>query len=133
MFDTTNPVNELWIVYDGDCPFCSAYIKLIKLQKSFSNIHLLNAREGGALIEEISRIPLDLDSGIVLKINHIYFHGDESMHILSLMSSQSDLFNKVNAWVFRSPTRAKWIYPILRIGRNIALLILRRNKLNNLG
>ena len=75
VFETVDPKNELWIVYDGQCPFCNTYVRMIKLKKSFNKVTLLDAREGGAVVNEIKKIPLNLNLGIVLKINQSYFHG----------------------------------------------------------
>ncbi|MEP5535325.1 DCC1-like thiol-disulfide oxidoreductase family protein, partial [Ekhidna sp.] len=74
---------SIWIVYDGDCPFCSAYVKLVRLREIYSNVNLINAREGGAIVDEIKKIPLDLDDGMVLKMGNNFFHGNECMHILA--------------------------------------------------
>ena len=32
------------VIYDGECPFCSSYIKLVKL-KSLEEVVLVNARD----------------------------------------------------------------------------------------
>jgi len=32
------------IVYDGECPFCRNYIRLMELRKTVGNVDLVNAR-----------------------------------------------------------------------------------------
>ncbi|MFT5932039.1 MAG: putative DCC family thiol-disulfide oxidoreductase YuxK, partial [Hyphomonas sp.] len=34
-----------FIVYDGDCPFCSEYVKLLRLRDAIGPVSLVNARE----------------------------------------------------------------------------------------
>jgi hypothetical protein len=45
------------------------------------------------------------------------------------MSGPSDLFNRLNAALFRSPRVARLLYPMLRGGRNAVLRLLGRTKL----
>ena len=77
MLSNINLDNEITIVYDGECPFCTAYIKIVKLKSNFSKVLMVNAREGGEVVERIKKIPLDLDEGMVVKIGDNYFHGHE--------------------------------------------------------
>lgn len=120
---------EISLVYDGECPFCSSYVQLVRFRSAAGTVHLVNAREGGPLVREVLDAGFDLDEGMVLKVGDQIYHGADCIHALSLMSSESGLFNKLNAWVFRSPGRARFLYPILRAGRNAALRLLGRNKI----
>lgn len=128
--DTTT---EAWVVYDGECPFCTAYVRLLRLRESAGRVHLVDARLGGPVVEEIARAGLDLDEGMALKIGGRIYHGDDCIHALALLSGDVGLFNRINAWVFRSPARARVLYPLLRAGRNTALRLLGRRKLRLTG
>lgn len=119
----------VWIIYDGDCPFCSAYIRLIRLRASIGRVELLNAREGGVVVEEIRAKGLDLDDGMVLKLGDRLYHGDECIHRLAMLSTPSGAFNRLNALIFRSPRASRVLYPVLRAGRNATLGLLGRRKL----
>jgi predicted DCC family thiol-disulfide oxidoreductase YuxK len=119
-----------WIVYDGQCPFCSRYVTLLRLREALGRVELIDARQDGPLVDEITAAGLDLDEGMVLKMDGRLYHGDECIHRLALLSTPSGLFNRVNAAVFRSPTASRLLYPVLRIGRDAALRLLGRPKLN---
>ena len=41
------PTQRASIVYDGDCPFCSRYVKLVRLREALGSVDLVNARDGG--------------------------------------------------------------------------------------
>jgi predicted DCC family thiol-disulfide oxidoreductase YuxK len=118
------------IVYDGQCPFCSRYVALLRLREALGRVALIDARQGGPLVDEIRAAGLDLDDGMVLKMDGRLYHGDECIHRLALLSTPSGLFNRVNAAMFRSPTASRLLYPVLRTGRNAALRLLGRPKLN---
>jgi predicted DCC family thiol-disulfide oxidoreductase YuxK len=118
------------IVYDGDCPFCSSYVKLLRLTAAVGRVDILNAREGGVLVEDIRRRGLNLDDGMVLVLGGKIYHGVDCINRLALLSTPSGVFSRVVAKVFRSRTASKALYPLLRIGRNVALAVLGRSKIS---
>jgi predicted DCC family thiol-disulfide oxidoreductase YuxK len=89
----TLDLTETVIVYDGDCPFCSRYVTLMRLREAIGPVVLKNAREGGPLIEELTRRGYDLDEGMVLIHAGEIFHGSECMARLGLLSTPSTTFN----------------------------------------
>lgn len=117
------------IIYDGECPFCSAYVHVLRLKDSVGGVRLVNARDMGQDVQEAVRRGYDLNEGMVAIIGTRYYHSADCIHVLSLLTSSSGVWNRFNAWVFASPKRAAYIYPILRFGRNLVLLVLRRPKL----
>ena len=120
---------EVLIVYDGQCPFCSRYVKLVRLRESLGQVRLVNAREGGPIVEELRRAGVDLDEGMALKLDGRLYHGHDCLHMLALLSTPSSSFNRLNAALFRSPRAARLLYPVLRAGRNTALRLLGRSKI----
>lgn len=121
---------QAWLVYDGDCPFCRRYVQYVRVRRSVS-LRLVNAREGGPLVDEVRRAGLDLDGGMVLKMGDRYYHGADCIHVLALLGSPSDAFNRVNAAVFRSERLSRLLYPVLRAGRNATLRLLGRSKVGS--
>jgi predicted DCC family thiol-disulfide oxidoreductase YuxK len=118
-----------WIVYDGQCPFCSRYVQLLRLRESLGAVRLIDARQGGPIVEELQRAGVDLDEGMVLKLDDRLYHGHDCIHVLALLSTPSGLFNRINAAVFRSAPTARMLYPVLRVGRNAVLRLLGRGKI----
>lgn len=121
---------DIWVVYDGDCPFCSAYVKMIRLRK-LAKVHLLDAREVHPVVDELKARGFDLDEGMALKIGDAIYHGDACVHQLAMLSGPSGLFNRFHFWVFSSEKRAKALYPMLRAGRNIALRLLGKRRISD--
>jgi predicted DCC family thiol-disulfide oxidoreductase YuxK len=119
-----------WLVYDGECPFCSAYVKLVRLRETVGKIRLIDARNGGPEVEQIRAAGLDLDEGMVLWLDGRMHHGDAAIHALALLTTPSGAFNRATRWVFRSEARSRLLYPFLRTGRNAALRLLGRSRLN---
>lgn len=124
---------KILLVYDRECPFCDAYCHLVRIRESVGNLRLVDARESSAAMEEITRRGLDIDQGMVLQVDDALYYGADAICALSLMSSESGVFNRVNHWIFRSQARSRVLYPMLRACRNLALKLLRKSKVNNLG
>lgn len=120
------------IVYDGDCPFCASYIRLTRLRKAVGRVELIDARSDHPIIAEITRAGLDLDAGMAIKQGGALYHGDEVVHRIALMTTGSGPFNAAMAAIFRSPRRARALYPWLRAARNAALTLLGRSRIGNL-
>jgi predicted DCC family thiol-disulfide oxidoreductase YuxK len=118
-----------YIVYDAQCPFCSRYVRLVRLRKSLGNVVLVNARDGGSVVEEVLQAGLDLDEGMVLKMGERLYHGADCINRLALLSTPSGVFNKINRLIFRSERASTVLYPILRAGRNLVLRCLGRSKI----
>lgn len=105
--------------------------------KTESNIAMYsNMRTGGGVNNRLFMPALsifhyqdDLVEGIVLNLSGRLYHGQDCIHALALVSVSEGFFSRFNRWVFRSQMRAALLYPVLRAGRNLALRILGRKKL----
>ena len=117
-----------WLLYDGDCPFCSRYVRHVRLREAIGPITMANAREHAALVDEVRRLGFDVDTGMVLKLDGNYYHGADCIHALALLTTPSGWFNRLNSWMFRSATASKLLYPVLRTGRNLTLRLLGRTR-----
>lgn len=120
------------LIYDKDCPACNAYCQLVRIRQSVGELQLINAREDSAIMQEITALGLDIDQGMVLKMANSTYYGSDAIYMLSLLSSRSGVFNRLNYHLFKSRRVAKWLYPVLRGCRNLLLKLLRKRKINNL-
>jgi predicted DCC family thiol-disulfide oxidoreductase YuxK len=118
-----------WLLYDGECPFCSRYVRHVRLREAIGPITLANAREHAPLVEEVRRLGFDVDAGMVLKLDGNYYHGADCIRALALLTTPSGWFNRLNSLVFKSSTAARVLYPVLRTGRNLTLRLLGRTRL----
>jgi len=124
---------DILLIYDKECPACSYYCNLARIRESVGKLVLVNARDGGPVMDEITAAGLDIDQGMVLKVGDKLYYGADAIHTLSLIGTRSGVFNRLAYLLFRSRTLSAVIYPVLRSCRNLLLKILRRSKVNNLG
>ena len=129
MPEASTQVAPNWLLYDGECPFCSRYVRLVQLREAVGPVTMANAREHAPLVEEVNRLGYDVDAGMVLKLNGRYYHGADCIHALALLTTQTGWFNRLNSVAFRSATFSKYAYPVLRAGRNLTLRLLGRSRL----
>ena len=124
------PQTQAVLVYDGECPVCSSYVRYVRIRKSAGSLVLVNARDGGPWVDQVLQAGLNLYEGMVLLYGGRIYHAVDCVHMLALLSTGSGTFNRINALIFRRPSVARIAYPILRAGRNLLLRILNRPKLH---
>jgi len=124
---------EIFLVYDPECPVCDAYCRLARIRESVGVLRLVNARNAGGIMDEINAKGLDIDEGMVLKFGNTLYYGADAIHVLSLISSRSGVFNRFTYWTFRSKRLSAILYPLFRFFRNLLLKFLRKSRINNLG
>jgi predicted DCC family thiol-disulfide oxidoreductase YuxK len=129
MASSSKPLASNWLLYDGDCPFCSRYVVHVRLREAVGSVTLANAREHPALVDEVQKLGYDVDTGMILKLNGRYYHGADCIHALALLTTPAGWFNRINSLLFRSRAVSRIAYPILRTGRNITLRLLGRSRL----
>jgi predicted DCC family thiol-disulfide oxidoreductase YuxK len=123
---------EILLVYDKECPACNAYCQIVRIRESVGDLKIIDAREQSDVMDEITAKGLDIDQGMVLKMGDQLYYGSDAIHALALIGSRSGIFNRFNYWVFKSKTLSSWLYPSLRLCRNLLLRALGKTKINNL-
>lgn len=123
---------KVLLVYDKECPACNAYCQFVRIREAVGELTLVDARESSEVLKQITDMGLDIDQGMVLKLDKQIYYGSDAIHALSLISSRSGIFNRLNYYLFRSKRVAHWFYPVLRSCRNLLLKILGKRKINNL-
>lgn len=128
-----NPSRQVQVVYDQQCPACSYYCNRVTIRDSAGELVLVDARQAGPTMAEITAKGLDIDQGMVVTVGDEFYYGADALHLLARMGTNRGLFNRVTNWLFRSRTVARILYPLLRGCRNLLLKALGKTKINNLG
>lgn len=118
-----------YLIYDGECPFCSRYAHLTRLRETVGGLRLINARDGGAEVTAAVRAGYRLDDGMLLHLDGQDHYGADCLNRLALLSSRSTLFNRLTHVMFRSPGVSRVTYPALRAGRGLILRLMGRRRL----
>jgi predicted DCC family thiol-disulfide oxidoreductase YuxK len=132
MLGISNPQDDIWLVYDGECPVCKTYCKYIRIREAVGRLHLIDARLPSPMMDEITAAGLDIDQGMVVKFKDVVYYGPDAIHILTLLSTSSGLFNRMNYYFFSTKVGANVLYPFGKAFRNIVLKILGIKYIENL-
>jgi len=120
---------ESWIIYDGECPFCSRYVKMIQLKKTIGEVRLIDARNTPPELKLLIERKLDINQGMAFFLDGQLFYGSECINKLALLSSPIGVFNNINYFIFKHPTISKVLYPFMAMGRNIVIYMLGRGSI----
>jgi len=122
----SNSSKALWLVYDGDCPFCTAGAKMYRLRQAVGELHIVNGRDiaGSELMNAIEAHGFDLNTGIVARFDGRLYHGKDALHLLAMLGSTHGWLNRLNVTLFRHRAVITLLYPAMVAGRN-AMLALR--------
>lgn len=121
-------MQQLLLIYDGECPFCRNFVAAQHLQQQFGALTLLNARDlpeqNPLLLMELQQHQLILNQTMLLRIDGQWLTGADVLQLLASFNEPS-WRNRLWLYWFQSKRRARFSYPLLRAGRNLLLKLLR--------
>jgi predicted DCC family thiol-disulfide oxidoreductase YuxK len=121
--------NDDFLLYDGECPFCSAYVRMQRLRAAGVDLALLDARDEPELVGEFAREGLDINEGMILRLRGETYFGGDVLHVLALLTGPTGAFNRLLAKLFSHRKVSRLLYPALRTGRNMTLRLLGRSRM----
>ncbi|MBL6455003.1 DUF393 domain-containing protein [Belnapia sp. T6] len=117
---------EIFVVYDGMCPFCTRYVMLYRIRQLAEKVHMIDARSDHPVVAEVRAAGLSLENGMAVKWNGRLYHGSDALHVLALLGSEDGAFNRLNRLVFSRPKLGRFLYPAMVAGRRLTLKMLGR-------
>lgn len=130
MTKANDPKDDVTLIYDGECPVCTAYS--CNVDAGASDVKRVNARTMTPEVQRAVEAGFDLDEGMVVLHNGELYHGADAMHRMALLAPKFGFRNRLNRLLFGNLTFARAVYPGLRAGRNLLLKMLGRQKIGSL-
>ena len=115
--------SQVEIFYDGDCPFCSNYVSLVRLRETY-DVTLIDLRTRPDLVSGFLEEGMDVSEGMIVRFSRVSHYGADALVALSMASSANGVLNRITAMVFRHPKIARALYPIMKFGRRVTLTLL---------
>jgi predicted DCC family thiol-disulfide oxidoreductase YuxK len=107
-----------YLLYDGECPVCSGFVKFAEFRRRHTHLQLLDARHEPGLVAELRRDGYEINDGMVLVVDgQLYYGADASKKLASHRSDLPAGKRAAMAAIGASP------YPILRGMRNVLLWV----------
>jgi predicted DCC family thiol-disulfide oxidoreductase YuxK len=133
MAEPKDKPEELAIIYDRECPVCTAYSCAVAVDdRKASGVRRINARSADdELVRQAREAGLDLDDGMVVVHQGKLYHGADALNIMARLAPDRGFGNRLNKLLFGNRTIAHLSYPLLRAGRNTLLRILGRKKIKD--
>ncbi len=66
---------QILLVYDKECPVCDNYCRLVRTKESVGDLKIIDARELSEVLDEITALGLDIDQGMVVKMDGEIYYG----------------------------------------------------------
>ena len=115
--------HDVVILYDGECPFCTGFARLVRLREAVGPVRIVNARDGGVEVDAVRAAGLDLDEGNAVIEGGRIHHGADAQMWLAARSARSHPIGLFLRALFATPALGRASYPVLRGLRNLALRI----------
>ena len=118
---------DLVIVYDGECPFCSRYVALQRLRDSVGKVSMVDARDHLPDVAAAKAAGIDINAGMLAIWRGQIHEGADAVRLLAELSHRRSIWVSI----FTSKRWADRLYPVLRLGRSMALKALGRRRLGS--
>lgn len=114
---------DLILVFDGGCPFCRHFAELSELRSGIPALQIRDGRSEHRLRRELLQRGFPLADGAILLEGDRVFHGAAAIERLCTLMKPSAALLQLLAPLMGTPRRSAGLYPLLLLGRRIALAL----------
>jgi predicted DCC family thiol-disulfide oxidoreductase YuxK len=116
-----------YLLYDGECPVCSAYVAMSRLRQLYPDLQVMSARDQPAMVAELRREGYEINQGMVLSLDRkLYFGAEATRMIATLGSASAAQWRRILLAGIGSAPWAGALYPWLNRARQVLLWVLGR-------
>ena len=115
--------SDLILVFDGGCPFCRHFAELSELRSGIPALQIRDGRAEHGLRRELLQRGFPLADGAILLEGDQVLHGAAAIERLCTLMKPSAALLRLLAPLMGSPRRSERLYPLLLLGRRIALAL----------
>ena len=125
---------DAFLLYDGECPFCSFYARKSRFEtQTGRTLKLIDAGQAPELVDKLRREGCDIEEGMILVLDGRNYQGAAAMTALEAMTSGGDWFNRLAKWFSSNPGRVRMLYPWFRRLRRAAFWMKGKNRTSRTG
>jgi predicted DCC family thiol-disulfide oxidoreductase YuxK len=120
-----------FLLYDGECPVCSAYVAISRLRQIYPGLRVLDARAEPALVAELRGRGYEINTGMVLRLDGVIHFGADATRAIAVFGRAGP--SRWRRAVLGAIGTAPWsrrLYPWLNRGRSLLLRLLRRGTIS---
>src|SRR4051812_50189729 len=98
--------SSMIVVYDGECPFCSNYVRLMALRKAVGRVELVNARQSHPFVRDLQTAGYDLNEGMAVIFGGEIHYRSQAVKLLSRVRGTSSVCARAFSAVLPRPAPA---------------------------
>ncbi len=118
-----------FVLYDGECPVCDAYIALAQLRKLRPDLLVLDARHEPALVAAMRAEGFDVNDSILVRLGCRVYSGGAATRLISQLGSENPFVRRAALYAIGGAPWSDALYPWLRAARNGLLRVLGRGQI----
>lgn len=92
--DVPEATDKMVIVYDGLCPFCTSYVRLMALRRSVGAVELVDARSAHPEVQRLVNLGYDLNEGMAAIYGGKIYFGSDATVVISAMTQVRGPFGR---------------------------------------
>lgn len=117
---------DSFVLYDGECPVCSAYVALAQLRTLRPDLQVLDARQEPALVVALRAEGFDVNDSILIRLGSRVYSGGAATRLISQLGSGNPIIRRAALYAIGGAPWSGALYPWLRAGRKGLLRVLGR-------
>jgi predicted DCC family thiol-disulfide oxidoreductase YuxK len=116
-----------FLLYDGACPACSAYVAMSRLRRLYPALRVVSARSDPALVARLRAEGYEINEGMVLSLGGAIHFGPEATRMIAVLGRASpSRWRRAALACFGTAPWAGRLYPWLNRTRGLLLRLLGR-------
>jgi predicted DCC family thiol-disulfide oxidoreductase YuxK len=120
-------VDSDFLLYDGECPVCSAYVAMARLRQLYPGLKVLNARSEPELVARLRGEGYEINEGMVLRLGGAVHFGAEATRMIAVLGRSSpSRWRRTALGLIGAAPWSRRLYPWLNRARQVLLRLLRR-------
>ena len=122
--------NDVTIVYDGECPFCSDFVSLNRLKEHGYTVKIINARDTKNSVVIDLRKNFDIDKGMIVIHGEKVLYGSSAARFISSFNSYGILRASLYRLMLANQKIANILYPVLVFLRKLYFRLVGKKFIN---
>ena len=121
---TARPDN--FVLYDGECPVCAAYMGIARLKLLRPDLQVLDARVEPELVAALRAEGHEVNESILVGLGPKVYKGAEATRLIARLGSSNPWTRRIALVALGGGRFGETLYPMQRAVRNLLLRILGR-------